>query len=140
MPARQKEPGSHSSKPVPVSDYEEENPQVIVDVIFKDGLFFIAIENIGDLPVQRVSVQWEPKFRGLGGTQATSEIPLFKNIEFLAPHKSISTLLDSSRDYFQRGEPTRLTAKLKYLAADRKVHTVTITHDLVIYQDLTYLS
>ena len=140
MPARQKAPGSLSSKPVPASEHEDENPQVIVDVIFKDGLFVISIENIGDLPVRRVSVQWEPAFRGLGGTQATSEMPLFRNIEFLAPHKSISTLLDSSRAYFQRGEPTRLTARLKYLASDHKIHTATIMHDLVIYQDLTYLS
>ena len=139
MPARPKAPRPLPTKPVPSSPLEEENPQVIADIIFRDGLFLISIENISDEPVKQVSVHWEPGFRGLGGTQNTSELPLFKNIEFLAPHKSIATMLDSSRAYFQRGEPVRLTARVRYQAADRKIHTAVITHDLSIYQDLTYL-
>lgn len=140
MPDRPKIPKPLPSKPGSPGEQEEDNPQVIVDVIFKEGLFLLAVENLGDLPAWRVSVQWEPSFRGLGGSQPTSELPLFKNIEFLAPHKTITTLLDTCQAYFQRAEPTRLTARVKYLAADRKYHTATITHDLAIYQDLTYLT
>lgn len=136
MPARPKKDIPQPKKQLPLP---KPNPQVIVDVIFKDGLFFLSIENISDLPARKVSVKWEPHFRGLGGSQATSELALFQNIEFLAPHKSISTLLDSSRAYFQRGEPTRITAQITYLGSDGRTHTDAITHDLSIYKDLIFI-
>jgi len=140
MPARPEKIKLRPPQKEPAAEHEEDNPQVIVDVVFDAGILSLCVTNLGDQPVWRVSVQWEPAFRGLGGTQSISDLPLFKNIEFLAPHKSISTLLDSSRAYFQRGEATRLTARLTYLTADHKTHTATIVHDLSIYQDLTYLS
>src|SRR6266478_5140517 len=74
----------------------EPRPDVIVDFIFEDGLLFVAVANIGSQPAQRVHVAFDPPFKGLGGTASIPELPLFRNIEFLAPSRSIRTLLDSS--------------------------------------------
>src|SRR3979409_986097 len=90
------------SKPVEGAD----RPDVIIDFRFEQGLFYIALINISDVPAYRVSVRVEKKFRGLGGECDISLLRLFRRVEFLAPRKRIETLLDSSRAYFQRREPT----------------------------------
>jgi hypothetical protein len=129
-------------KPPPGSQEKQAETRpvrVIADISFKDGMFFVSVENISDQPVYQVKIKWEPPFRGLGGVQITSELALFHNIEFLAPHKAITTLLDTSQAYFQRGEPTRLTALVQYLDEQGKPGSHTFQHHLEIYRDLAYL-
>jgi hypothetical protein len=41
-------------------------PDVIVDFVFEDGLFFLAITNIGPEPAERVHVAFDTPFKGLG--------------------------------------------------------------------------
>ena len=43
-------------------------PEVIVDVIFEDGLLFLAVSNIGDRPALDVRTTFNRKLVGLGGT------------------------------------------------------------------------
>lgn len=117
----------------------ESRPDVIVDFIFEEGLFFIAIENIGDQPALKVSVRFKPKFNGVGGQIAINALPLFKNIEFLAPHKSIRIFLDASAAYFQREEPTRITARISYHDRQDRPYQEIIHHDLSIYKDIGYV-
>jgi hypothetical protein len=71
-------------------------PEVIVDVLFDDGLLFIAVQNIGDRPALDVSVAFDKPIHGVNGTIEISSLSLFRNIAFLAPRKSIQTFLDTS--------------------------------------------
>jgi hypothetical protein len=112
------------------------SPEVIVDFIFEEGLFFIAVENIGDRPALKVSVRFEPGFRGAGGQLAITELALFKNIEFLAPHKAIRTFLDDSTAYFRREEPVKITVQVSYQDRHEQHYQDIIHHDLSIYQDI----
>jgi hypothetical protein len=114
-------------------------PDVIVDFLFEDGMLFIAVQNIGTQPALRVHVAFDPPFKGLGGTASIPQLPLFRNIEFLAPSRSICTLLDSSVAYFARQEPERITATASY--SDRSGHefSCTILHDLAIYRDIAFI-
>lgn len=112
---------------------------MIVDFIFEEGLFYIAIKNIGEQPALRVSVRFEPQFSGVGGQVEVSALPLFENIEFLAPCKSIRTFLDVSAAYFDRGEPTKISAHIFYYDREDKQYQDTIHHDLTIYQDIGYI-
>jgi hypothetical protein len=114
-----------------------ERPEVIVDFIFEDGVLFVALSNIGARPALKVSVAFDPKFCGAEGMNVAS-LALFKNVEFLAPHKTITTLLDSSAAYFARGEPTRIAATISYVGADGTRCRETMYHDLEIYRDLAY--
>jgi hypothetical protein len=126
------------SKSQPDLDEEQLRPYVIVDVLFEDGLLFLAVQNIGARPAFEVKVRWEPSFRGLGGSQLTSDLPLFKALTFLAPGRCIRTLLDDSQAYFQRDEPTQLAAFISYKDDQRRSYRQTIQHNLEIYRDLVY--
>jgi hypothetical protein len=114
-----------------------ERPEVIVDFIFEDGVLFVALSNIGGHPARKVSVTFDPQFCGADGRNVAS-LALFKNVEFLAPHKTITTLLDSSAAYFARGEPTQIAATISYDGDDRTRCCAIIYHDLEIYRDLAY--
>src|ERR1700730_18105614 len=117
----------------------ETRPDVIVDFLFEDGMLFVAVQNIGSQPAQRVHVAFDPPFKGLGGASSTPELPLFRNIEFLGPSRSIRTFLDSSAAYFARQEPERISATISY--SDRSGHefSCTILHDLAIYRDIAFV-
>lgn len=111
--------------------------EVIVDFLFEEGVLFVSLSNIGARPARKVTVAFDPNFRGADGLNVAS-LPLFKNVEFLAPHKTITTLLDSSAAYFARGEPTQIAADVSYIDADGTRRRDTIHHDLEIYRDLAY--
>ena len=115
-------------------------PEVILDFIFDRGLFFVAVENIGDTPAHKVSVHFNQPLRGLGGRVDIANLALFKNIEFLAPHKSIATFLDSSRAYFERGDPVKIKAEVAYFDGEGHSYGGPIEHDLEIYRDIIYLN
>ncbi len=113
-------------------------PDVILDVIFDDGLLFLAVRNISLVPAHKVSVAFDSPVVGMGGREI-SALPLFKNIEFLAPGREIRTLLDASASYFARGQPTRVTARIAYHDDRRGRHTRAIAHDLEIYREIGYV-
>ena len=117
----------------------EPHPDVIVDFLFEDGMLFVAVQNIGSEPALRVHVAFDPPFKGLGGTASIPELPLFCNIEFLAPSRSIRTLLDSSAAYFARKEPERITATASYSNRSGQKFSSTMVHDLVIYRDVVFI-
>jgi hypothetical protein len=118
----------------------EPRPDVIVDFVFDHGMLFLSVENIGSQPAQQVRIVFEPSFKGMGGTVSIPDLPLFRNIEFLAPSKAIRTLLDSSGAYFAREEPQRITATIQYHDRSGQAFSSTIVHDLGIYRDISYLT
>ena len=134
--ARAKSPKPESVEQRPTTRVTSKTPQVIVDFIFERGLFFIAVKNISEQPAYKVSVKFNQKLIGLGGAREVSALPLFRNIEFLAPHKEIATFLDGSDSYFARKQPTKVEAQISYRDAGGAKQSVTIAHDLEIYRNL----
>ncbi len=116
-----------------------DGPDVIVDFVFEDGLFYVCVRNVSPRPAAHVSVRFQRKFRGLGGQVSIPDLPLFRHIEFLAPQKEIRTLLDTSDAYFSRGEPPKLTAWITFQDLEGHLFRRTVKHDLSIYQGVTYL-
>jgi hypothetical protein len=114
-------------------------PNVILDVVFDEGLLFLSLANIGDLPAVEVRVEFDPPFSGLDGSLAVSSMPLFRRLSFLAPKKRIVTLLDSSASYFHRNQPAEFTAHVSWAGLDEKRHESMIRHDLEIYRDLPFV-
>lgn len=135
MPERQ----TRTAFAVPDTPDPGGQPEVIVDFVFDRGLFHVAVANVGDAPAYQVAVRFDKKFRGLGGRQVVSALPLFRRLPFLAPHKRIETFLDTSRAYFRRREPTRLTATISFRDARRRRYERRITHDLSIYKDVAFV-
>ena len=111
---------------------------MIADVVFDNGLFTIAVENIGDRPAIDVAVRFDKEFHGAGG-RSIPKLALFRRIPFLAPRRRITTFLDSSAAYFARREPTDITATVTYNDASGTAFKDVIHHDLAIYQDVSYV-
>lgn len=120
-------------------DERERGPReadVLVDVDFEDGLLFLAVENLGDLPAHRVRVRIEPPLRGLGGRRRVDRLALFRRLELLAPRKRIRTFLDRAALLFARDEPTAFEARATWRTdAGARCERV-VRHDLEIYRDL----
>ncbi len=131
-------PRDRKSRQTRVERVESSGPDVIVDFVFDDGLFFISIRNITDTPAYRVSVKFEPTICRLDGKDLAT-LPLFQNIEFLAPHKEIVMFLDSSGSYFRQG-PTKVSARITYQDAQGAKKVTTINHDLEIYKAIGFIS
>jgi hypothetical protein len=117
----------------------ERQPEVIVDFLFEDGLFFIAIKNISPNPAYDVSVTFNKKFTGVEGAREISALPLFRNIPFLAPHKEIVAFLDASASYFRRRQPTNIRATITYRDASGAPCESIVRHDLTIYKEIGYI-
>ncbi len=123
---------------MPRQPEQSEEPEVIVDFDFEDGLLYAAVRNLSDRPAYRVSVRFDKAFTGLGGSRDTAGLALFRNIEFLAPRKEIRTLVDTAASYFSRRQPARLTADVSWRDGAGRRRTHRITHDLRIYRELAY--
>jgi hypothetical protein len=117
---------------------ESSRSDVIVDFIFDDGLFFITISNLSDQPAYKVSVKFDCRIYGFGGKDICA-LPLFGNIEFLAPHKTITTFLDSSGSYFSNRGATKISARITYHDFRGTKKVATIRHDLEIYREIGFI-
>jgi hypothetical protein len=117
----------------------ERQPEVILDFIFEDGLFFIGVKNIGTAPAHDVSVAFDKKFTGVEGAKEISTLPLFKKIAFLAPQKEITAFLDHSASYFRRRQPTNIRATITFKDNTGAAHKTVVKHDLRIYKDIGYV-
>jgi hypothetical protein len=112
---------------------------VILDVSFDAGLLFLVLANVGDGAAVKVSCRFDRRFTGLGGTVDMSALPLFRNVEFLAPGREIRTLLDSSAAYLSRREPKRLAVTIAWRDEVGEAHVRRIVHDLGIYRGVAYV-
>jgi hypothetical protein len=119
---------------------EQRRPDVILDVVFEDGLLFLALRNIGSRPAVAVSTEFGRPLLGLGGTKDVAALPLFRRLEFLAPGREIRTLLDSSASWFRRRQATKFTARVAYRDADGKRYETTLKHDLAVYREVAYVT
>lgn len=111
-------------------------PDVIVDFSVDRGLLFVLVHNIGGASAYQVVTRFDQPFNGLGGRKDLSRLALFKSLLFLPPGKQISQLVDHLDAYFQRDEPTLLTATLTYADRDGRRYKDVVPHDLSIYRDL----
>lgn len=117
----------------------EREPVVIVDFVFEDGLFFIAIKNISARPAYDVAIKFNRQFTGVEGAKKISALPLFRQIAFLAPQKEIVVFLDTSASYFRRRQPTDIRVTITCKDASDSLCKSVIRHDLTIYKELGYI-
>jgi hypothetical protein len=114
-------------------------PDVIVDFIADDGLLFVSLKNIGAGSAYAVRTRFTPPFRGLGGEKRLSDMQLFRHVGFLPPGKEFVQLVDPIAAYFQRREPSKLTATITYRDRDGRRFEEAIQHDLRIFKDLGFV-
>jgi hypothetical protein len=98
------------------------------------------VNNIGERAAVNVSVKFDKKIVGLGGTKEISTLPLFRNLQFLGPKREIVTFLDTSGSYFKRKQPMKITARVSYQDADAQKYDETMSHNLEVYREVVYLN
>lgn len=118
------------------SDNTGHHPDVIVDFVFDDGLLFVTLQNIGDEPAVNVTTTFNKTFTGVGGEQEISTLAMFRKVAYLAPHREITTFVDTSASYFKRKQPNILTAAVVWRDRAGKRYSSTMRHDLSIYKDI----
>jgi hypothetical protein len=114
-------------------------PEVIVEFLFDRGLLFISVNNIGERGAVNVSVKFDHKIVGLGGSKEISQLPLFRSLQFLGPKREIVTFVDSTASYFGSKQPAHITARISYQDSDARQYDETIRHNLEVFRDLIYL-
>jgi hypothetical protein len=119
---------------------ERDRPDVILDVVFEEGLLFLALVNIGSRPARSVQTAFRRPLVGLGGTKEVSALPLFRRVEFLAPGREIRTLLDSSASWFRRRQPAKIAARISYADDEGNTYATTVQHDLGVYREVAYVT
>ena len=138
--ASQKIPPIEQPSSPATSELRPGRPEVILEFLFDRGLFFISLRNIGDRPAVGVSVRFDKKIVGPDRQKDISALPLFRNFEFLGPGREVSVFLDSSSSYFQRKQPTKISARITYSDSEKQKYEATIKHDLEVYRELPYLA
>ena len=114
-------------------------PEIIVEFLFDRGLLFISVNNIGDRAAVNVTVKFDQKIIGLGGSKDISQLPLFRSLQFLGPKREIVTFVDSSASYFGSKQPLHITATISYQDAESRRYDEIISHNLEVFRDLIYL-
>lgn len=114
-------------------------PDVIVDFEFRQGLFFLSIRNAGTKPAINVRVDFAPPFTGCAGEKSVTELPLFKDLTYLAPDRRIETFVDTSASYFQRKQPTRIKVSVEYRDSHGRRFAESFEHNLEIYREIGYI-
>jgi len=117
------------------------DPDVIIDVIFEDGLLFLSLENIGLASAYNVRASFKQKLWGIRRDKKipVTGLPLFRKTTFMPPGKSIRTFLDSSKSFFGDDESTSLNATVRFQDSNGKKFVNHITHNLEIYRDIGFI-
>jgi hypothetical protein len=119
---------------------EPDRPDVILDVLFEEGVLFLALRNIGERPALRVETRFRRPLLGLGGRKDVAELPLFRRLEFLAPGREITTLLDTGASFFGRRQSTKIAATVSYADHEGNRYETAVQHDLAVYREIAYLT
>jgi hypothetical protein len=119
----------------PVQSSHRYRSEVFVDFVVADSLLQVVICNLGNWPAQIIRVEFEPRILDCDGL-ALADNPLFTRLDFLAPQRSWTTLMDTWSGYAGRCQPTELKVNISWqdfedaqVPAHRR-RTRRIRHDL----------
>lgn len=104
-------------------EMERKRPFVIFDIEIHNNVFFYVVKNIGLTPAKsiKISVSPEPKHK-------TTPFPAFlKNkISFLAPGRSLESMLDTTASFLRKNIDITLDVKLEYEDVLRNLYSESI--------------
>lgn len=120
------------------------NWSAFVDVIFERGLLFLAIRNNSSDPVFNVKTKFltRIKFPPMASRPPLpylTDLPVFQNILFLAPHKEIRVFLDGYVSYMMTGQPMELKMTVEFDTPAGEHIRNNIFHNLEIYRGVGYI-
>lgn len=114
-------------------------PNVIVDVLFESGLFFISVENIGFLPAHKIRITFDQPILGIDG-KPINDLNLFNHLEYLPPGKQLTCFLNRADLYFQSDAPAQFAVTVDFQDDREQEFQNQIRHNLSIYEDINIVT
>lgn len=116
------------------------DPNVLVDVLFDQGLLYLVIKNYAHVEAFNIHIHFSPPFSGIQGKEEISSFAIFERLTYLPPMKEIRIFWDVAAAYFSRDEPKVIDSHISWSDKFDQQYDKTITHDVSIYQELGYIS
>lgn len=110
--------------------------EVIVDLVLRDEVVFIVIWNAGARSAQEVQIIFRKPLLGLGGNKNLAELPVFRELTYLAPGKHFEVFVDTAISFFENNKDKFLELQINWKDAEGKKNERTIRHNLEVYKQL----
>lgn len=110
--------------------------EVIVDLVLRDEVVFIVIWNAGAKSAQEVQITFKNPLLGLGGNKNLAELPVFRELTYLAPGKHFEVFVDTAISFFDNNKEKFLELQITWTDAEGKKNERTIRHNLDVYKQL----
>jgi hypothetical protein len=108
---------------------------VILDVQIERGALHLIVAAHGTGAAHGVRVRFSRSIRDVAGMRLNDN-PLFTHLEFLAPGRRVSLLVDSFASYVQRRQPMRFEVRIEWRDDAGRTLRRSLTHDLTAWSAL----
>ena len=122
---------SDSTSPLP-------EPEVVLDLEHRDGVFLLVLANTGAATAYRPRVEFDDRLSALGDTIALSELPLWTGLAMLRPGAQVEVRA-RPRGASARDGPRRFVATVTYADRQGRQYDQRFEHDLGTYDGLPTL-
>ena len=117
-------------------EFQDKDPEVILDFEYTNRQLFIVIENIGGKPAYDIQVKFNKKIMGLQKSKDISDMKIFSMLKFLPPHKKIRIFVDLFQSYLSSKQPLKIKTEIFFKNKKLQKFENLINHDLTIYKDI----
>jgi hypothetical protein len=112
-------------------------PEVVLDLEHRDGVFLLVLANTGTATAYRPQVEFADQVTALAGTLRLTELPLWTGLAMLRPGAQVEVVLDSSSH--SREGARRFSATVTYADRQGRQYDQRFEHDLGTYDGLPTL-
>jgi hypothetical protein len=114
----------------------KEKPDVVVDFILEEDIFYIRFYNSSDKEVYNPIVRFNQSIMGFNSTVEISSLALFNSMNYMAPRKEFQIYIDNYRSFFKRLKNDIIKVYVQFSDARGRIYKKDITHNMAIYRDL----
>ncbi len=119
----------------PTSVKKTGDPEVIVDLVLRDGVFFLVLENIADRSLRDIQVRFRRKIIGMGGAINIAALPVWSVVPFMPPGKRIEVVVDRDEVALRLNTPGQNSVSVTYTDGDGVTWSGQMALDFGAYQN-----
>lgn len=109
---------------------------VILDVVLENRILLFRLANIGAKPVTGIRVTFNRKIMGIGGRVEITGLPVFGQLDFLAPGRVIDVPIDRAAAFFALDNAEPLIARVSYVDFEGRPIHAEMHHDLAVWREM----
>jgi hypothetical protein len=110
-------------------------PELVLDVEHRDGLFFLVLANTGTATAFEPRVRFDQPLHGLHGQTDVSALPIWTGLAMLRPGVQVDVLLDPATQP-RSADQLRFAVAVTYVDGSGEQHEHRYAHDLSAYAGL----